>query len=164
MTERRFPMTRFWLQVRTCGGRLLFAGLSVLAVLNFSHHGELRAQTLQEQATCADQARKTFQEDSAEWDRENKRLNIGGQTISLDYGSHYNTKINHCLMLITWNRLLPNGRTATTEQLYDAIERHFFAGYIWSSGAGRMGQAGVLLCQLTPFHEETKFCNSEDGV
>jgi hypothetical protein len=148
-------MTRFLLQVRTCGGRLLFAGLSV-SVLNFGH-GELRAQTLQDQATCANQARKTFQEDSAEWDRQNKQLNIGFQTQTLGYESHYNTKINRCLMLVT--RIFDDrgGDNKMSKQLYDAIERRIYAGYSWSAHANK-----PLSCELIPSHEETKFCKSED--
>ena|SRR5215469_16149479 len=69
----------------------LFITLFVLIVLNCGN-SELRAQSLQNQAICAAEARKTFQQDNAEWDRQDKQMNLGMETISVDYESHYNTK------------------------------------------------------------------------
>jgi hypothetical protein len=137
----------------------LFITLFVLIVLNCSN-SELRAQSLQEQATCAAQARKTFQEDNAEWDRQNKQIGI--HTVSLDYESHYNAKINRCLMLVT--RIMTVGnKSHTSKNLYDAIERRPYAGYVWIAREDKKyWEVPPVSCELTPTHNETQYCKSED--
>jgi hypothetical protein len=140
---------------------LLFVTLILVILLNCSN-GELLAQSLQEQSICAAQARKTFQEDSAEWDRQNKQMNIGIQTMSIDYESHYNPKINRCLILVTRMSVL-GGQSSTSKNLYDAIERRFYAAYLWTSRADKKyWEVPPVSCELTPSHGETKYCKSED--
>ena len=89
-------------------------------------------------------------------------MNIGMQTLSLDYESHYNTKINRCLILVT--RMYSfGGKTSTSKNLYDAFERREYAEYLWTSRADKKyWEVPPLSCQLAPSHGETKYCKSED--
>jgi len=141
--------------------RFLFTTLFILIVLNFSN-SELRAQSLQDQAICAAQARKTFQEENVEWDRQDKQTNLGMRTIGVDYESHYNAKINRCLMLVI--RTYSFGKeTSTSKSLYDAIERRQYGQYLWTSREGKKyWEVPPLSCELTPSHSETQYCKSED--
>jgi hypothetical protein len=88
------------------------------------HHKHLNghaahAQSLQEQGMCAAQAGLTFQEDSNKWDLEQKKMNLGMQTLSFDYQSHYNnTKLKRCLILTTRTYMF-GGQSSTSINLYD---------------------------------------------
>ena len=115
--------------------RFLSITLFTLIVLNCGN-SELRAQSLQNQAICAAQAKKTFAEDNAEWDRQDKQMNLGMETISVDYESHYNTKINRCLMLVirTYNF---GKQISTSKNLFDAIERRGYGAYLWTTREGK---------------------------
>jgi hypothetical protein len=141
--------------------RFLFITLFVLIVLNCGN-SELRAQSLQNQAICAAEAKKTFQQDNAEWDRQDKQMNLGMETISVDYESHYNTKINRCLMLVT--RMYSfRKQTSTSKNLFDAIERRAYGAYLWTTREGKKyWEVPPVSCELTPTHGETQYCKSED--
>jgi hypothetical protein len=68
---------------------------------------------------CAAQAGLTFQEDSNKWDLEQKKMNLGMQTLSFDYQSHYNnTKLKRCLILTTRTYMF-GGQSSTSINLYD---------------------------------------------
>jgi hypothetical protein len=139
--------------------RLLLVFMAVAVALPI---GALRAQSLQEQAMCAAQAKKTFEEDSNQWDSESKNMKLGMQTISSDYQSHYNTKLGHCLILTT--RMYSfGGETTTSKNLYDAFERRDYASYLWTTRTGKKyWEVSPISCQFGPSYGQTKFCKTED--
>ena len=117
-----------------------------IAIIVVASSVAARAQSpsLQEQGICAAQARKTFQEDSYKWDLEQKQMNLGMTTISFDYQSHYNAKINRCLILTTRMSTF-GGETSTAKNLYDAFERRDYASYLWTSRAGKKILGGCAI-------------------
>ena len=72
--------------------------LPILAIIAASLARPACAQTLDDQERCATQAEKAFQtwkrEDRAEGER------VGSSLVFADYSSHYNTKLQKCLMLV----------------------------------------------------------------
>lgn len=89
------------------------------------------AQTLDQQERCAMQAKRSFQEIQANDSAEQKQ--VGGQRLSADYQSHYNTKTGKCLMLVETTDMLAGGTSSTTAYLLDANERRQYATYLWMS-------------------------------
>jgi hypothetical protein len=87
-----------------------------------------QGQSLQEQETCAQQAKEAFQEYK------------GGASPGVsDYQSHYNKALNKCFILIKQTSEL-NGQPVMTTDLYDAIERRGFASYIQLTKEGKPTQ------------------------
>lgn len=81
------------------------------------------AQSLAEQAQCTAQAKRTFQEQAAN-STELNELGMHMHTISFDYQSHYNTKINRCLILTTKSfGVAGESEISISKNLYDAFER-----------------------------------------
>jgi hypothetical protein len=74
--------------------------------------GAAHSQTLDQQEKCAAQARKTYQEDSYKDRAESQKLGMP-EPFSSDYQSHYNTKLNRCLILVTKTSVLA-GQTSTS--------------------------------------------------
>jgi hypothetical protein len=55
------------------------------------------------------------------------------------------------------------GKSSTSKNLYDAIERRFYAAYLWTSRADKKyWEVPPMVCELTPSHGEKKYCKSED--
>jgi hypothetical protein len=141
--------------------RFFFTALFAFMTLNCSD-GQLWAQSLQEQEICAAQAKRAFQEENVDWDRQNKQMNLGMQTVSVDFESHYNAKINRCLMLVIRTTMLGK-QMSTNKSLFDAIERREYGEYMWISHEGKkFWEVPPASCQLTPTHNETQYCKSED--
>jgi len=76
-----------------------------------------QGQSLQEQATCAQQAKAAFQD-----------YKEGAPPGFGDYQSHYNKELNECLILINQKSEL-NGQPVMATDLYDAVERRWLASY-----------------------------------
>jgi len=110
-----------------------------------------RGQSLQEQAICAKQAEKAFQ-DYISHDGSSPGL-PGFKYLNRDYQSHYNPKLNKCLILI--NEIFDlDGRAGSSTKLVDAFERRTFALYFFSG----INNAD---CELTPaLNQTTTFCSS----
>jgi hypothetical protein len=102
-----------------------------------------RAQTLQEQATCAAQAEKTFR-------RDNPDQKPGG---IMSYESHYNPQMDRCFILERQDGVVADKSYADLT-LVDAFENHTLAWY--SEDNSKAG--GV--CGLMPDHVTRKDCKS----
>jgi hypothetical protein len=76
-----------------------------------------QGQSLQEQATCAEQAKAAFQD-----------YKEGAPPGFSDYQSHYNKTLNKCFILINQKSNL-NGQPVMVTELYDAVERRWLASY-----------------------------------
>jgi len=76
-----------------------------------------QGQSLQEQATCAQQAKAAFQD-----------YKEGAPPGFSDYQSHYNKELNKCLILINQKSEL-NGQPVMAIELHDAVERRWLASY-----------------------------------
>jgi hypothetical protein len=94
------------------------------------------AQSLQQQALCAAQASKVFQEDYPH--REN-----GDMT---HYQDHYNVKLDRCFIL-EYSTLGGGGGAI----LYDAFEKRKYGEYGWTTTG----------CELTPPNGQPEACNSK---
>jgi len=112
-----------------------------------------RSQSLDLQEKCASQARKAFHELENEDDPSSEGWQVlGEQQHSGTYQSHYNTKLNRCLMLTTDLHALQDDNVEVVT-LVDANERRKYATYQeMQSTSGK-----VLSCKLTPSirHETT---------
>jgi hypothetical protein len=129
-----------------------------IAIITIASGASVSAQSLQEQALCSAQAKRTFQEDASKWDLDNKQIGI--QTILFDYQSHYNKKLNRCLILTTRLSVL-GGETSTTKLLYDAFERRDYASYLWTAKKDKKYGEVVPFCELSSGYGQTKSCKSE---
>ena len=83
------------------------------------------------------------------------QMNVGMQTASFDYQSHYNTKLKRCLILTT--RMYSFGGVIhTNKNLFDAFERRDYAVYTLTTRADK-----PLVCQLLPSYGQSKFCATD---
>jgi len=121
-----------------------------------------RAQSLDQQERCAQQARKSFQELDAKDRAEQKQL--GQSRMSGDYQSHYNTKLGKCLMLIELMDMMGSGgQTSTTAYVMDANERRMYAIYVWMSRQDKKyWEVPPAACELSPSLQEKKPCASRE--
>src|SRR5215472_4767069 len=112
-----------------------------------------RAQSLQQQEICANQAKVYFQENSAD---DPKLSKDGDQSIGAGYVGHYNTKLNRCFVLVDSTSLGPNGQFFTSTQLVDAFERRIYATYYWMSHKDKKyWEVPPISCELTPTSPES---------
>jgi hypothetical protein len=119
-----------------------------------------RSQSLDFQAMCATQSRKTFQE----YENEFKTGSSGNmyRTVSSDYQSHYNTKLKKCLLLIEATRMLGE-QTSTSAYLSDAYERREYASYLWISQKDKQfWEVPPSHCELMPSLRNKKNCTSRE--
>jgi len=106
-----------------------------------------QGQSLQEQATCAQQAKAAFQD-----------YKEGAPPGSIDYQSHYNKALSRCFILVKQMSEL-NKQVLMATQLYDATERRVLASYIQQSKEGKKYQ---LNCELKPTSQEREtICKSK---
>ena len=103
-------------------------------------------QSLQEQATCAQQSKAAFQE-----------YKEGAPPGSSDYQSHYNKTLNKCFILINQKSEL-NGQPLMVTELYDAIERHWLASYTQLT---KERKEYLLNCELKPSSQDETICKSK---
>jgi len=115
----------------------------------------VQAQSLQEQAICAQQAKTAFQ------DYNNVGSVPGFKLLTSNYQSHYNTKLNKCLVLITEMSEM-DGQLITSEDLLDAFEHREFADYIWQTKEGKNVSSAPPYCTLTPKMQQEKACSKEE--
>jgi hypothetical protein len=104
-------------------------------------------QSLQEQATCAQQAKAAFQD-----------YKEGAPPGFSDYQSHYNKELNKCFILINQKSEL-NGQPVMAIELYDAVERRWLASYTQLTKERR---EYLLNCELKPTSQEKEtICKSK---
>ena len=137
---------------------MMLRNILVAAVIGFA--SSAHSQTLDLQATCSAQAKRAFQEYSAEDKTESARL--GMSTLSIDYQNHYNTKINRCLIL-TEKTSSAGGRTSTSVNLWDAPERRNYANWLWQSHATKKyWEVAPIARELARNYRDKKNCASRE--
>jgi hypothetical protein len=115
--------------------------------------GEANAQTLDQQAKCAAQARIAYTEIEAQ--RRPEQLKYGNKDITGTFASYLNLRLNRCFVMIERTFTNFNGKLATETDLTDAISRHGYAFY--SDISGKM-----LTCDLSPPGKARVICASRE--
>jgi hypothetical protein len=139
--------------MRNCA---LTTALTVIFIANAGH-----AQTLDQQEKCAIEAKRSYQDIQAHDLAEQKQ--VGGQRISADYQSHYNTKTGKCLMLVETTDMLGGGTSSTAAYLMDANERRPYATYLWMSRKDKKyWDVPPTACELNPSLREKRTCKTRE--
>jgi hypothetical protein len=129
------------------------------AIITIIGNAMALGQSLQQQEICAKQAKAYFQEYSAD---DQKLSNAGYKPLNNDYQSHYNVKLNKCLILVETSAQ-EGQEFHTSIQLVDAFERRIFATYGWTSRPGKKyWEVPPTLCELAPTSHETTNCSSRE--
>ena len=121
--------------------------LIFIAVASILANGPAVAQSLKKQAACAAQAEIFYRAYN------NIRPTPGFKLESEDYQSHYNTKLNKCLILINETSEY-KGLVVISAELDDAFERRTFANYVLNL------KTNTQYCHLTPTLDKTVPCSS----
>lgn len=107
-----------------------------------------RSQTLDDQERCAAQAKRAFEKYQVAVQKHKK-------AASIEYESHYNTKIGKCFML--GQNQGPNG--ARSAWLLDAYEGRRYAFYFWVPiEVEKYSEIPPAVCELRPSRLERKTC------
>jgi hypothetical protein len=141
---------------------IVFALMAIPASVTLAH-----AQPLDLQERGATLARKAFEELDNEAKTNQSKL-LGEIISGADYKSHYNAKLEKCMMLITRSEVFSDVGVAWKQWfLVDAIERRYFATYaegklIDPELAKRTGQRNVETpsCELTPSIRQKTICKT----
>jgi hypothetical protein len=131
--------------------RIWVVGSALFAIILIC--GLAEAQTLDEQAKCAAQARVAFKE--IETQRRPEQLKYGNKDLSSTFSSYLNLRLNRCFIVIERTFTNINGKFATETDLTDAISRHGYAFY--SDNSGKM-----LTCDLSPPGKARVICTSRE--
>jgi len=116
--------------------------------------GLAHAQSLERQDICAVQARKAYQEwQQDEWNQTRVR---GVSRVSSEYRSHYNIKLQKCLILIELTSMVDKS-TANSAILMDAYERRPYASYLSFSD-----KPTPMSCELIPSLQQKKYCSTRE--
>lgn len=107
--------------------------------------GTASAQSLQQQAICAAQAKKAFEEDKAEQIAEL----LKGMSLTSNYENHYNAGMNRCFILEKWSSF-----RGSNTILSDAYEKRAYARYYYDYASGEYH------CELIAPNERTGGCKS----
>ena len=107
------------------------------------------AQSLEQQAICAKQAKIAFQQ----YEDDNKKLSPNLEQHS-EYQSHYNTKLNKCLIDIE-TMIFGDKHITNSVLLMDAFEGRVYASHVWASPQ-------VNSCDLIPSSEDKRACLSKE--
>ena len=123
-----------------------------------------QSQSLDLQERCATDARKTFRQLERENDAKYDAAALI-QKAAGDFQSHYNSKINRCLLLINRAAVIPLSANLSNQQrqsfLVDANERRYYASYVETQLASD-SKAKVERCELRPTMRYTTACTSRD--
>lgn len=123
-----------------------------------------RAQSLAVQEQCASQARKAFQELESE-NRADFNPSTSISRGSSDYQSHYNPKLDKCLMLIHRRLLVPLSTDHSDQQrqsiMVDANERRYYAIYVETQLSAEPAPK-LDKCELAPGMRLKTACRSRD--
>jgi hypothetical protein len=121
-----------------------------------------RAQSLDQQERCAQQAKRAYAELDAQNGAETQKIGLKTVHISGDYQSHYNVKLGKCLMLVERSDML-GAQSITTTYVMDANERRQYATYVWMSRDGKKyWEVPPMACELTPSLRERRFCKTRE--
>ena len=108
------------------------------------------ARSLKEQEICAKQAEIAYQ-------TYNNAGSVPGSKVESSWHqSHYNKKLNKCVILVD-QMYQHNGETSTTAQLFDAFERRVLAKYTLNLDSHFMD------CKLTPTLDQRESCSSKNA-
>jgi hypothetical protein len=108
------------------------------------------AQSLEQQAICAKQAKTAFEEYSGD----PKSSGSNKVNTKYQYQIHYNTKLNKCFVDI--QETVSVGKNITTgDTLMDAFEQRVYAQYVWASPQ-------IKSCDLIPTVGHKKTCSTKD--
>jgi hypothetical protein len=115
------------------------------------------AQSLEQQGVCAKQAKIAFDEWNADY-----TTNKLPKPVTIDYQSHYNTKLNKCLIYIEATQPAGQG-FLTTAVLMDAFERRVYASYAWSTRPNKKyWEVPPTNSDLIPTSQDKRTCTSKD--
>jgi hypothetical protein len=121
-----------------------------------------RAQSLDQQERCAQQAKRAYAETEAEFEAYNRAQTQKTVRYSGDYQSHYNIKLGKCLMLVETRDMI-GSQSITTAYVRDANERRQYATYVWMSREGKKyWEVPPMACELTPGLREKRFCKTRE--
>jgi hypothetical protein len=131
-------------------GRIIVIGTLILSgSFGFPAH----SQSLDQQATCAAQAKRALHEYSTE----NKEL---VDKLGMIGRSHYNPKINRCLIL-TDNTYSYGIYLSNHVVLWDALERRIYASWL-SQTASPTDLVEVVTCELTRNFKDRENCTTRE--
>jgi hypothetical protein len=117
-----------------------------------------RAQSLDQQERCAQQAKRAY----AELETQNGAETQKTVRLSGYYQSHYNVKLGKCLMLVERSDML-DSQSITTAYVIDANERRQYATYVWMSREGKKyWEVPPMACELAPSLREKRFCKTRE--
>jgi hypothetical protein len=135
---------------------VIFASIAILTSGTLA-----RSQSIDLQGKCASQARIAYQESERE-DRE-QSTKLGALFMgSSAYQSHYDTKLQKCLMLIDQTQALGD-QMWTGATLTDAYERRVYAVYIWISQENKKySEVPPIVCELIPFLADKRNCTNRE--
>jgi hypothetical protein len=121
-----------------------------------------RAQSLDQQERCAQQAKGAYAETEAEFEAYNRAQTQKTVRVSGDYQSHYNVKLGKCLMLVETRNMIGSQFT-TLAYVRDPNERRQYATYVWISREGKKyWEVPPVDCELTPSLHEKRFCKTRE--
>ena len=134
---------------QSLGGIVVIGTLILSGSFGFPAH----SQSLDQQATCAAQAKSALQEYSPENKELMARLGMIGR-------SHYNTKINRCLIL-TDNTYSHGKYLSNHVNLWDALEPRIYASWL-SQTESPKDLVEVVTCELTRNFKDKKNCTTRE--
>jgi hypothetical protein len=121
-----------------------------------------RSESLGVQERCAADARKAFQElEDENRSKYNQSTLIQGGAS--DYQSHYNSKLDRCLILINRRSVLPLATDLSDQQrqsvLIDANERRYYGNYVETQLAADT-KPRIDTCELMPGMRRKSVCTT----
>jgi hypothetical protein len=123
-----------------------------------------RSQSLDVQERCASEARKAFHELEDENKAKYNESTLVDKGAS-DYQSHYNKKLDRCLMLINRRSVLPLSTNLSDQQrqsvLVDANERRYYASYVETQLAAET-KSKIDTCELIPGMRRKSVCTTRE--
>jgi len=135
---------------------VIFASIGILTSATLA-----RSQSIDLQEKCASQAQIAYQESRREGREQSTRLGVLF-TGSSAYRSHYNVKLQKCLMLIDQTQDLGD-QMSTGATLTDANERHVYAVYIWIGQENKKHrEVPPIVCELIPSLADKRNCTSRE--
>jgi len=104
--------------------------------------------TLSQQKQCAEQAKRSFNEDFGPGASDEY-----GMHVHYDYTSHFDAKKNVCYLLVKGLGTSPD--PVQTADVYDAYERRQYASYFWINPKGKKyWEVAPYMCWVQPNTEE----------
>jgi hypothetical protein len=149
-------------------GTDMISGLSrvaasvIFASIAISTNGTAaRSQSIDLQEKCAAQAKIAYQQ--SKLDEQERSTKLGAlATGSSGYQSHYNTKLQKCLMLVNQSQVL-EGQMSTGATLTDAYDRRVYAVYIWiGQDDNEHQETPPIVCELIPSLADRRDCASRE--